>query len=439
MPVPNVVALISAFNEADIIGQVIEHLASEGVSVYLIDDGSEDETVREAEAYVGRGVIGIERLAAASIPHRFDWAAILRRKEALAGSLSADWFIHHDADEFRESPLPRVTLAEAIGHVDALGYNAIDFHLLNFWPTTGGQAGVGPVPERDVRQSLPSYELGEPWNRIQVKCWKNLGLPIDLASSGGHEVRFAGRNVYPLRFLLRHYPIRSDAHGRRKVFVDRLPRFLPAERAQGWHVQYEGIVEGASFVRDPGTLAQYEPIRVRFDLALRNREVEELESTLAGCAADIATFTRSVAELRSVLDRREEEAARARQVFTEQLAELTEARRILDDKEREAVHARQVIGDTTDALHAARAAVEAREQESRRARARIAEQADLLRHREAAIAAGALEEEAHRRALADHERALGEAQVAVTRIQHSLSWRVTAPLRQLGSWLGWKS
>jgi len=38
-----------------------------------------------------------------------------------------DWYIHHDADEFREAPAPWSTLKEAIQAVDAEGYNAIDF------------------------------------------------------------------------------------------------------------------------------------------------------------------------------------------------------------------------------------------------------------------------------------------------------------------------
>ena len=134
-----VVAIIAAYNEADVIGHVVADLIDQGVHVHFLDDGSTDATVAAVEPFLGRGVIAIERLSepthAADRP--FNWEAILRRKGELARELDADWFVHHDADEFRESPLPHVTLAEAIGHVDALGYNAIDFHLLNFWPTWG--------------------------------------------------------------------------------------------------------------------------------------------------------------------------------------------------------------------------------------------------------------------------------------------------------------
>ena len=125
----NVIAIIAAFNEADIIGPVLTHLIDQGISAYLIDNHSSDETAAIAARFTGRGVVGIECFTAspARIPERFDWRALLRRKEALASELSADWFIHHDADEFRESPWPGMRLIEAIEQVDAAGYNTIDF------------------------------------------------------------------------------------------------------------------------------------------------------------------------------------------------------------------------------------------------------------------------------------------------------------------------
>ena len=232
----NVVAIIAAYNEEDIVGQAVRALVDEGVKVYFIDHHSTDRTVEEVERYRKKGVIGIEYFPAAANDQgagTFIWRRILKRKEELAHQLDADWFIHHDADEFRESPWSGETLLDGIERVDRAGYNAIDFQVLNFWPTS-----IDPEAEPDVRERLRFYEPGQVWDRVQIKCWKNTGQPVDLSESGGHSVEFAGRHVSPIRFLLRHYPIRSQAHGARKVFQERRPRVLDAEAARGWHVQY---------------------------------------------------------------------------------------------------------------------------------------------------------------------------------------------------------
>src|SRR6185436_18030031 len=84
---------------------------------------------------------------------------------------------------------------------------------------------------------------------LQKKAWKNYKRPISLIPSGGHEVTFEGRRVYPFKFLLRHYPVRSQEHGEKQVFRERKARWNPEERAKLWHVHYDAIEEGHMFVR----------------------------------------------------------------------------------------------------------------------------------------------------------------------------------------------
>src|SRR5688500_10280827 len=130
----SVVAIVAAYNEADIIEQVLRDLTDQGIQVYFLDDASTDGTAAIAERFVGSGVLAVEQIGDGGPGRAFDWDRILRRNAALARALDADWFIHHDADEFRESPWPDLSLKEAIQRVDALGYNAIDFESLDFQP-----------------------------------------------------------------------------------------------------------------------------------------------------------------------------------------------------------------------------------------------------------------------------------------------------------------
>lgn len=260
----HVVALMSTFNEADIIGPVLDHLATNGISTYLIDNDSTDDTVVVAEQWLGRGLLGVERL-----PHPREgstaWRAILERKLELASELGADWYIHHDADEIRETPWPGVALRDGIAWVDRLGYSVIDFRVLNFAPVDDAfRAGDDP------RTHFALWEEPAEYDRVQRKCWK-AGAPDVALEDGGHDVRFTGRQVFPLRFLLRHYPIRGQAHGTRKVLHDRADRFVGEEIAMGWHRQYDHV-QGPDhlFLKNPAALRAFEPDRIRLETMLED-------------------------------------------------------------------------------------------------------------------------------------------------------------------------
>jgi len=176
-----VIALMSSFNEEDIISQVIGHLVRNGVEVYLIDNRSTDQTVQEASQWLGRGLIAIEEFPKNS--HNsdgsydgYDWAGILHRKEELTGEIRADWFIHHDADEIRECPWPGLTLKEAIRWVDTLGYNCVDSRVFDFPPIDDGFK-LGDDP----RTYFAHYEDSAEYDMIQIKCCKVDKEPIYLS------------------------------------------------------------------------------------------------------------------------------------------------------------------------------------------------------------------------------------------------------------------
>jgi len=294
----SVVALVATYNEADVIGQVVGDLIAQGVQVYLLDDGSTDGTVAAVEAYRGRGLLGVERRDGGGAG--FEWERILARKAELARELDADWFIHHDADEFRESPWPHLSLREAVRMVDSLGFTAIDWARLDFWPVHDGFR-----PGDDVRRAFTHWAPPAAYDRLQIRCWKRTEAPVDLVGSGGHEVRFPGRRVFPIRFLLRHYPIRGQAHGERKVFRERRPRFTEHERARGWHVQYDTVHEGTSFIVDPAGLTPYDAEAVKLALLERHRgldEAEAAEAELEQMRRHAAATAAEVARLREAVE-----------------------------------------------------------------------------------------------------------------------------------------
>jgi glycosyltransferase involved in cell wall biosynthesis len=284
-----VVAIIAAYNEGDIIESILAHLVENEVDVYLIDNRSTDDTVQRASQWLGRGLIGLESFPAVKAGATFAWREILDRKMSVVSSVGATWYIHHDADEVRESPWPGLTLREAINWVDRLGYNAIDFRLLNFLPVDDGfRSGTDP------KTYFTRYEDGAEHDRVQIKCWKAVPTRVTLAD-GGHEASFDDRRVCPIPFILRHYPVRSQEHGARKVLRERKDRFSESERALGWHVQYEKVdSEHYSFIRNPASLRAFDLNQVRLAVQLGGTE-------LPATPTDPAP-TRSIASLEGFLD-----------------------------------------------------------------------------------------------------------------------------------------
>ena len=279
-----IIAIISAHNEGDVIYHVIGDLILQGIEVYLINHCSTDSTVTEASKWLGKGLLHIENFPQdAGYPEinkeQYIWQQILQRKEELADQLGADWYIHSDADEFRESPWPGLTLKQAIQVADRMGYNALDFELLNFRPVNNYF-----IPGTDVRETLRYYEGSEDFNSLQIKAWKNLHIPVSIFKNGGHDITFPGRSVCPIKFLLRHYPIRSQSHGERKVFQERKNRFNSKERKVGWHIQYDLIEdERHNFLQSPSTLSLYDGDQVR--LKILSSQARRMAEELSGIPA----------------------------------------------------------------------------------------------------------------------------------------------------------
>lgn len=195
-------ALLAAYNEERFIGGCLDHLIEHGVEAYLIDNSSTDRTVEIAERYLRSGLIGIETLPRSEGIHR--WKVILKRKEELAASIEADWFMHMDPDEIRLPPRPEQTLAEAFAEVDEAGYNAVNFLEYTFIPTRESPEHDHPDFQKTMRWYYPLLKHFP----NQMKAWKRQ-TKISLAQSGGHKAQFPGVCMYPEPFKMKHYQFLS--------------------------------------------------------------------------------------------------------------------------------------------------------------------------------------------------------------------------------------
>jgi glycosyltransferase involved in cell wall biosynthesis len=234
-----ILGLMAVFNEADILAQCLRYHISAGLKFLVIDNGSSDNSLSIAEEFLGRGVLGIRSISTKT----YKWAYLLDTLLEWSEDFDADWCFLVDADTFLESPLPGTTLTQAVNEVDSKGYNVINFDHYEFWPV-----GEECPEEFDVRKRLRYYTWADDRQEKGWKAWRG----IRNSRLGGHAVDFPpdiSKQVFPHNFVLRHYRIRSYEHGLRKVFAERLPRFI-GEPAN-WHTHYNGFGLDRDFFEIP--------------------------------------------------------------------------------------------------------------------------------------------------------------------------------------------
>jgi hypothetical protein len=249
-------AILSAFNEADVIGEVIGDLVQQGCDVAAIDNWSTDSTwqiMKDCREQYPENVV-LEKFPLDGSTSYYEWEKILMRKEEIAAAHCGRWILHTDADEVRRSPFSGMTLAQALKLAEESGANRVAFNLVDFRPTTNAPYRSGTLTE-----AFSHFEFGsKPGHFWQVKAWLQGSNRINLAASGGHAADFEGAIDYPYRFLLRHYSIRSSVQGRKKVLDERQKRWLPEERKKGWHRHYDSFGSDSIFVWNPDQLMKFD-------------------------------------------------------------------------------------------------------------------------------------------------------------------------------------
>ena len=221
-----IVAVLAVRNEQRFIGSAIDHLVAQGVEIYVLDNGSDDDTVDIARERAGCRLVGLEHVPFDGV-HR--WRELLRRKEELFRTIGADWVMHVDADEHHVPPPGFATLADAFAAVDADGHGLIESAEFTFIPTVEEPDHDHP----DFAHTLRTYYHFHPRPQHLVRSYKVGAAPIEIAWSGGHRPREAGGpGRSPMVFGMRHYLFLSAEHAALKYGMR---RFDDLELADGWH------------------------------------------------------------------------------------------------------------------------------------------------------------------------------------------------------------
>ena len=217
--------LLLCYNDDDILAPVIEHLAENRHDVVVLNHGSEDRTEEIALSYVGRGVIDYQLLDRDEVPFKQLYTRAGEYVHRTYGD-RYDWLSWPDQDEILEGPDLARPYHEQVTELLAAGHDWIEFENFVFWYTDADDPAIEDPVERIRHYSL--YRSASP----RIRGWR-------MACT--NERRMGNANPplgakSPVNFPLRHYPMRSAEHARRRASHDRnQPGFQRGNK--NWHYQ----------------------------------------------------------------------------------------------------------------------------------------------------------------------------------------------------------
>jgi glycosyltransferase involved in cell wall biosynthesis len=224
----NVIAMLEVYNDEDIVEELIQHIKNENLHLVVFDNGSTDDTLNICKKFLNNGIDKLFSIGSNS----WELSRDLRIQYDLALTLSPDWVIRFDSDEFLETGIKGINLHDGILEADKQGYNIIQFDWFNFFLTDDDKK------EGSTKDRLRYYSWA---SEFQFRAWKvapgirseeNPHLPI--------FPDFLKYKIYPKKFVLRHYPFRSKLQAEKKLLA-RLAKIKNknAEVELGMHFRYK--------------------------------------------------------------------------------------------------------------------------------------------------------------------------------------------------------
>jgi len=220
--------MLEVYNDEDMIEEIIQHIKNEGLHLVVFDNGSTDETFNICKKFLNNGIDKLFSFASNS----WELSRDLRIQYDLALTLSPDWVIRFDSDEFLETGMKGITLHDGISEVDKQSYNIIQFDWFNFFMTDDDKK------EDSIKNRLRYYSWA---SEFQFRAWKiTPGIRVEETPHLPIFPDFLKYRIHPKKFVLRHYPFRSKQQAEKKL-LDRLTKLknINAEVELGMHFRYK--------------------------------------------------------------------------------------------------------------------------------------------------------------------------------------------------------
>jgi glycosyltransferase involved in cell wall biosynthesis len=214
--------VLLCYNDGDLLEESIRYLLDQNHDVMVWDHGSTDETpdiIRRLQP---------ELLETRHIPREFDFYQLypaMSRHLMENYSSRYDWISWPDQDEFLEGPTRAKSYEESLREAFDSPYSWIQFHNFNFWTTSADDPQARSTTDR-VRH----YALF-PDCAPRIRAWRSSATNI---REFNHNPPLG--EPWPVRFNLRHYPMRSHQQMLTRVLRDRA-----GLRREGYNYHYENM------------------------------------------------------------------------------------------------------------------------------------------------------------------------------------------------------
>ena len=205
---PKCLCVLLCYNDADILGDVIDHMLTNHHDIIAWDHGSDDNTPEILDKF--RKQLRERKF----VPRSFDFYNLYQQmsKNLIDNYIDHyDWISWPDEDEILEGPDRGKTYYEYVCDVYNSKYNYIRFNNNNFWFTEEDDMKILSPIKRIKRYSI------FPDCAPRIRAWR---ASVTNIREFNHNV--LDGEQYPVVFNLRHYPMRSVNQLQKRISKDRV-------------------------------------------------------------------------------------------------------------------------------------------------------------------------------------------------------------------------
>ena len=205
--IPKMLGVLLCYNDSDMLPDAIESLLENNHNLVVWDHGSTDETAEVLDKYEKHFV---ERTF---LPREFDFYKLYpTMSQHLMEHYTSqyDWISWPDQDEILEGPDRSKSYTQFVQQVLDDGYSHVRFDMFNYWFTELDDESIESPTERMRHySSFPEFPA-------LIRAWR-----ADVTNERKFNHNSVEGLIYPDRFRLKHYPMRSYDKAIQRIIFNR--------------------------------------------------------------------------------------------------------------------------------------------------------------------------------------------------------------------------